>query len=688
MLGQLTVEPSTRNLVGDGQSQRLEPRAMQVLVVLAQASPGVVGRVELNARVWGGRVVGEDAINRAVQTLRRAAAAVAAQEPFTIETIPRVGYRLMIGDAGSRGPSPPEQIIAAASPDHRWPSRTRLAMIATAIILTLGAVVLATVLHRPPPAPTSSWRVVASAVPDDLPHDAADATLSPDGARLAYRGHDARGRERIYVRSAAGGTAGEAVSPPDFDARRPAWSADGADLAFVRYEVGQPCRLYVVRKNQPAMPVGTCETVRDPHLAWSTDGKALMLGDAPGENAVLRIASIRIGDGARAVLSSPPGDSRGDELPIARAESLVFRRQFAPGDEGWIARDPVSGRERQLWRRRGVSGSVAVPLPDGALAIAWARTGGSGLDIVDTDGRVGSQPVGPGAVTALSTGGSRLLVEFDRLESTLIRAHDGHALTSVRGWLAGPVALSGGRLRFPITSAGSTRIWQIEPDGSLHPWGSFASTRIMALTPSPDERFTAALTTGRTGYEIVTFDDLGTPVFRWHPPSRALAPMTWTADSRHLVTALLDGAGWRLVELDPFRRSSPRDLGISGFAMVRARGSRLYAVRAGETTGLREMWRLDGGVRRLPIDLTLFDIVNWCVVDEGIWLPDRSDRDHPSIVLREPESGRVLRRVPAPGLAGPSSGLTADDRGPFYVKASREAPEYALLTLKRGGDAH
>ena len=94
-LGGVIVSPSTRSLRGPGGGEDLEPRVMQVLVVLAGAAGQVVTRETLFNRCWGGVYVGDDSLNRAVAALRRAIAAVAGR--FEVETIPRTGYRL-IGD--------------------------------------------------------------------------------------------------------------------------------------------------------------------------------------------------------------------------------------------------------------------------------------------------------------------------------------------------------------------------------------------------------------------------------------------------------------------------------------------------------------------------------------------------------------------------------------------------------------
>src|SRR5215467_13606318 len=115
-LGASRVCPSTREVLRGSERELLEPRLMQVLVALFQAKGRVVSRDELIARCWEGRIVGEDAINRAIGRLRRLSE-VDREASFAIETIPRVGYLLL--PAGS-GETPyaavPEPAPATPSP--------------------------------------------------------------------------------------------------------------------------------------------------------------------------------------------------------------------------------------------------------------------------------------------------------------------------------------------------------------------------------------------------------------------------------------------------------------------------------------------------------------------------------------------------------------------------------------------
>lgn len=100
-LDDLRLEPSALTLHGRDGPVTVEPRVMQVLVALVDATGAVVSRQSLLASCWSGMVVGDDALHRAVAGARRAlrdAGAVGS----TIETIPRVGYRLVasVGQSG------------------------------------------------------------------------------------------------------------------------------------------------------------------------------------------------------------------------------------------------------------------------------------------------------------------------------------------------------------------------------------------------------------------------------------------------------------------------------------------------------------------------------------------------------------------------------------------------------------
>jgi len=143
-LGEFMVRPSIREIEHAGNRKILEPRVMQVLVALVEANGAVVSRQDLVRRCWGGRFVGEDSINRCIARLRRIADARGTQV-FKIETIARVGYRLVLTEAGSStfsaGISAPPIAGARDLPAKRHrPFAAPVPAIAVAAIMVVGAI--------------------------------------------------------------------------------------------------------------------------------------------------------------------------------------------------------------------------------------------------------------------------------------------------------------------------------------------------------------------------------------------------------------------------------------------------------------------------------------------------------------------------------------------------------------------
>ena len=103
-MGPLDVYPSTHELGRGDRRTVIEPRVMQVLVALARAQGAVLTRDELTQRCWGGRIVGDDAIHRVLSRLRRLSEGI-AEGVFRVETVTRVGYRLIHTAGDAEAPS-------------------------------------------------------------------------------------------------------------------------------------------------------------------------------------------------------------------------------------------------------------------------------------------------------------------------------------------------------------------------------------------------------------------------------------------------------------------------------------------------------------------------------------------------------------------------------------------------------
>lgn len=131
-LGPWLADRATGELTGPGGRQRLEPKVMDLLFVLAANAGQVVAREDLMQALWPGVVVGDDSLARTVSKLRQALGDD-ARSPSHVQTIAKRGYRL-IGDLQT-DPAPP----AAAALPRAW-----LAVVAVLFVvaISLGIVLL------------------------------------------------------------------------------------------------------------------------------------------------------------------------------------------------------------------------------------------------------------------------------------------------------------------------------------------------------------------------------------------------------------------------------------------------------------------------------------------------------------------------------------------------------------------
>lgn len=117
-LGRIAVHPATRELVAEnGRREKLEPRVMEVLVALWRADGAPLTKDDLIQACWRGRIVGDDAIDRVIGRLRRALAGI-GDNALRIETITKVGYRLVPSGTGS-APGPLDAPLAATPKPSR-----------------------------------------------------------------------------------------------------------------------------------------------------------------------------------------------------------------------------------------------------------------------------------------------------------------------------------------------------------------------------------------------------------------------------------------------------------------------------------------------------------------------------------------------------------------------------------------
>lgn len=133
-IGEWRIDRTVNELERGGRAVRIEPKAMEVLVVLADRAGEVVGRDELLAAVWPGVVVGDDALTQSIIKLRKALGDD-PRSPAYIETISKRGYRLIAPVAASEAGDGGDALRRSPARNARVLRRLALA---AAIVLVSG----------------------------------------------------------------------------------------------------------------------------------------------------------------------------------------------------------------------------------------------------------------------------------------------------------------------------------------------------------------------------------------------------------------------------------------------------------------------------------------------------------------------------------------------------------------------
>lgn len=148
--GPLRVSPSRRLVEGPRGRVHLEPLVMQVFLLLLDRDGEVVTRNELFDQCWGGAMVGDDSLNRAIAKVRRVTSSI-APGLFEVETIPRTGYRLTAAGVSASAAETPR--ISGQPSERRFSRRTIIgsAVSIGTIALAGGAVAFLSKDHAPLP---------------------------------------------------------------------------------------------------------------------------------------------------------------------------------------------------------------------------------------------------------------------------------------------------------------------------------------------------------------------------------------------------------------------------------------------------------------------------------------------------------------------------------------------------------
>lgn len=299
-----------------GTATPLEPKAYDLLVLLASRSGELVTRQEVLDRVWAGVYVTDNAVARVIAQVRRVLGDSARASRY-IETVPTRGYRFIVpvtlrfaatssaspatlvpaaatgAIAGQGGPGPGStgapQVRAATSAAAAQPDDTRNPAYALQVsarqaghplwaaglaLVALMAILLAWRSQTTSSRESAGLRVgtrtqiTSSAVLDAFP------AWSPDGRTLAYAS-DRGGRFEIFIRDMTAGGDRIALTADRQHNVQPAWSPDGSRLAY--HSSGRGGIWVIARSGGTPFQISRFGS----RPSWSPDGTRVAFQGAP-----------------------------------------------------------------------------------------------------------------------------------------------------------------------------------------------------------------------------------------------------------------------------------------------------------------------------------------------------------------------------------------------------------------------
>lgn len=704
-LGDLKVCPSTREVEQDGQREMLEPRVMQVLVALCQAQGRVVSRDDLIARCWEGRIVGEDAISRAIWRLRKLAEADQG-ENFSIETIPRVGYRLRTGpSAAEDGLNEMAPADEAGKPEDGAGKDDSAGMAGRALrgpgwrlaaglaLLAAFASVLAVWLLWP----QRRWTVESSRTLISTLALEGEPAFSPDGKMLAYTsGPDTLSR-KIYVRNVAGGE-GIRITADAYDDVSPSWSPDGAHIAYVAQKPGEPCRIMVAAVPAGgAREVGRCLRAERSSVSWQTGTPFLYFSDRAAEaNAARRlldtVVRLDLDSGARRTLAKTSANPiltlrRLQCSPDGRSLLLVGRENAAT--DALVIHDFARGMDRVLGKIL-IGGSAAWAEDSRTVLAAKASGLGSEITAYPVDGAAPySVYTAAVNVSHLAAGaGGLLALETDPSRQNLARASTAQAAApdiidpaNGRSWA--PTFAPDGTLAFLSNRSGANAIWVIRPggiptllyDGGLSP--------LFRLEFSPDGKYLAMPVATENGVTVNILTVDGANVTSFHSPTLGTGAPTWTPDSKAVI--LLDISVPAYVRVDIANSARRRPVAPVPWGSIVYHKGGMFGARVDKPG----YWRIDGEAKLVSGKYPIRWEETPALLGDDLLVPDFKAAGGPRI-LAQPLAGgpdRVLSYAPGAQAqeAVLESKMVVNPRTGeiIYVAAAQSDTNIDLLTLAK-----
>lgn len=681
-IGSYRVDLDLNRVARNGSHVSLPPKAAAVLGELIRARGRVVHREALLETVWPNTVPTDDILTQAIRELRLAFGD-SATDSHTIETIPKVGYRL----------------VRPCVPETEKP-RHRIRVLSVAVLAMLLAVVASWIMWSPdnpqatvngPTAPELDVRPFITDVGRD-----ASPRFSRDGEWLAYV-HEIDDVADLFIRRVSGGEARRLTETPAEFEHAPAWSPEGGQIAYNVRKHKQRCEIRIMDLESGASrPVRTdCIQTGPTFVDWSPDGEWIAYSAyeaVPGIGDDTRVLAIRLvsPDGAQSRrVSFAPDYTYSDIRPTFSPDSqqLLFVRARSDGLRELIVLDLSAGEETRvnpndLW----VITARWADAPDTFITAAHKST------LL----RMFTLHSATGVVTELNIRGARDLDvdlvnrrivyttsesdtniwRFDPVtgEAKLVSA----AMSTVPEGM--PVFVADGSLMFVSMRSGMWEIWRVRPGAEAAERVTFSEhAGVVAPQLSPDGRTLLYMRRDTDGSTLY-WQDMETGEAEPVPglDELRITQAAWTPDGCCLIYIADVFGYWQLWRRD--LRGGPAEQWVADSVdAFRLAADGTLVLKLEKEPGLH---RFDPSTRTLEVIVGtggLWSSQGFEVTRDGIYLLESRDSGPQLVLLRADGTRDVLTGLPR--VASGRLAVDPGDQSLYFVRADKRESDIYLARL-------
>jgi Tol biopolymer transport system component/serine/threonine protein kinase len=535
-----------------------------------------------------------------------------------------------------------------------------------------------------------------------LPGSETQPSFSPDGKHLVYvwNGENEENAD-LYIQSLEDGTVRRMTTDPAQDLS-PVWSSDGKRIAWLRVDPRETA-IFVMNLND-GVPSKVADVHPIPletigrHLDWSPDGEYLAAADKSRPEEPFHIALIRVSDGAKRAVTTPPDQSIGDFSPAFSPDgkSVGFLRALGSGAADVFVGPAAGGAARRLTADNRNAQSITWTQDGKWIVFSSDRRRNSALWRVRASGGEPERVAGVGEnVTdaVFSRDGRMAYVQLFQDANiwridTQGRESPVKVISSTQYDSSPQYSPDGSRVAFRSNRSGSNEIWVSDSSGRIpvqltHYAGPLTGTPRW----SPDGMSIAFDTRPEGQADIYVVSSNGGESRRvTTSPAEDVVP-SWSVDGAWIYFASIRTGAWqvwRAPSRGGVEEQVTRDGGFAAFESPDRKY--LYYAKGRGTTGLWRKRLPDGAEEVVLPGLRPGFWGLWAVVENGIYYADQAGSGTPGGIYFydfATKKTRQVSRTDKPFAVTDSAfAVSPDRRSILYTQVDQSGSDLFILDRK------